>query len=153
LADKRRIISRRGTVLVKEVVHEAYDGVEGKWLGDAKDLRKELPGVASSGRLTNGSSCEAFGRMSPVRSWPSEELPMTENVKNSCHQPGSFVLRIWWEGNDQPIWRGWVQHAASGETRYFLQLADLLAFVEAHTGRLIAEDGAAAAGNLTAPER
>ena len=45
----------------------------------------------------------------------------------------SFVLRIWWE---EEGWRGWVQHAASGETRYFERLADLLAFVEAQTGSL-----------------
>ncbi|RLC73656.1 MAG: hypothetical protein DRJ03_25720 [Chloroflexi bacterium] len=45
----------------------------------------------------------------------------------------SFVLRIWWE---EEGWRGWVQHAASGESRYFERLADLLAFVEAQTGSL-----------------
>lgn len=53
--------------------------------------------------------------------------------------PGSnsFVLRIWWEqaGADS-AWRGWVQHAASGKTCTFHTLADLLTFVEAHTGSL-----------------
>lgn len=49
----------------------------------------------------------------------------------------SFVLRIWWEdGGESPAWRGWVQHAATGETRYFGHVADLLAFVETHTGPL-----------------
>ncbi len=48
----------------------------------------------------------------------------------------SFVLRIWWEEGTRPVWRGWVQHAATGETRYFQRLSDLLAFVEAHTGSL-----------------
>ena len=49
------------------------------------------------------------------------------------HRSDSFVLRIWWE---EEGWRGWVQHAASGESRYFARLADLLAFVEAQTGPL-----------------
>jgi len=49
----------------------------------------------------------------------------------------SFVFRIWWEeGAAGTFWRGWVQHAASGESRYFERLADLLAFVEAQTGPL-----------------
>jgi hypothetical protein len=34
------------------------------------------------------------------------------------------------------VWRGWVQHAATGETRYCHRLPDLLAFVETHTGPL-----------------
>jgi len=58
----------------------------------------------------------------------------------------SFVLRIWWE---EEGWRGWVQHAASGESRYFERLADLLAFVETQTGPLeqVAEaDGAEKGG-------
>ncbi|MCD6555125.1 MAG: hypothetical protein J7M16_14095 [Anaerolineae bacterium] len=45
----------------------------------------------------------------------------------------SFVFRIWWEGEE---WRGWVQHAASGDSRYFARLTDLLAFVETYTGSL-----------------
>jgi len=49
----------------------------------------------------------------------------------------SFVLRIWWEeGEEPPVWRGWVQHAISGETQYFERFDDLLGFVEAHTGLL-----------------
>lgn len=53
------------------------------------------------------------------------------------HHRNSFVLRIWWEEGTQPHqWRGWVQHAATGETRCFRRLTDLLAFVEAHTGPL-----------------
>lgn len=57
------------------------------------------------------------------------------------HRSNSFVLRIWWE---EEGWRGWAQHAASSETRYFERLADLLAFVEAQTGPL--EQGAKAVG-------
>ncbi len=49
----------------------------------------------------------------------------------------SFVLRIWWEEEgESPIWRGWVQHAASGEACYVRRLADLVAFLEMHTGML-----------------
>ena len=51
----------------------------------------------------------------------------------------SFVVRIWREQgyDDQALWRGWVQHAATGKSRYFERMADLLAFVETHTGPLI----------------
>jgi hypothetical protein len=60
-----------------------------------------------------------------------------DNVTKPHHSSNSFVLRIWWEeGDAQPAWRGWVQHATTGEARYFECLADLLAFVEGHTGSL-----------------
>jgi hypothetical protein len=52
------------------------------------------------------------------------------------HRSNSFVLRIWWEEDAQPIWRGWVKHAATGKIRHFQDLSDLLTFVEAHTGSL-----------------
>ena len=49
----------------------------------------------------------------------------------------SFVLRVWREEDARPHeWRGWVQHAITGETCYFHRLADLVAFVETHTGPL-----------------
>ncbi|MGD8968232.1 MAG: hypothetical protein PVI07_12050 [Anaerolineae bacterium] len=49
----------------------------------------------------------------------------------------SFVLRIWWEkGGVQPTWRGWMQHAATGEGHYFDCLTELLALIEAKTGPL-----------------
>jgi hypothetical protein len=52
-------------------------------------------------------------------------------------QSDSFVLRIWWEeGEASPVWRGWVQHATSGESNYFDQITELLAFVETRTGSL-----------------
>ncbi|MFN2272731.1 MAG: hypothetical protein ACK2US_17950 [Anaerolineae bacterium] len=52
-------------------------------------------------------------------------------------QSHAFVLRIWWEeGNGSPVWRGWVQHAASGDTCYVHRLADLIAFLEMRTGLL-----------------
>lgn len=49
----------------------------------------------------------------------------------------SFVVRIWWEESDEVLtWRGWVQHAASGQAHYFQHLVELLTFVESHTGPL-----------------
>ena len=57
----------------------------------------------------------------------------------------SFVIRIWWEQTDaaagsQPIWRGWVQHVASGEAAYVQDLEGLLAFIQRWTGRLTSEN-------------
>jgi len=51
---------------------------------------------------------------------------------NEEHRRGdSFVLRIWWE-EEETSWRGWIQHAATGDSRYFNRLVQLLTFVEAH---------------------
>jgi hypothetical protein len=33
-----------------------------------------------------------------------------------------------------------VQHAATGKSRYFDHMADLLAFIEAHTGPLVKQE-------------
>jgi len=50
----------------------------------------------------------------------------------------SFVLRVWWETEEgERCWRGWIQHAASGNNRYFLRIDDLLTFVQRYTGRLV----------------
>jgi hypothetical protein len=48
----------------------------------------------------------------------------------------AFILRIWWEEDDHPLWRGWVQHTGTGESRYVQHLGDLLAFLEERTGPL-----------------
>jgi hypothetical protein len=62
-------------------------------------------------------------------------------VSGEKNRSSSFVLRIWWEeGEASPVWRGWVQHAASGDARYFHHLSDLLAFVETHAGLLSGPD-------------
>jgi len=59
------------------------------------------------------------------------------DMNQAQQRSNSFVLRIWWEQRPTgTFWRGWVQHAASGESSYFAQLGDLLAFVEARTGPL-----------------
>jgi hypothetical protein len=58
-------------------------------------------------------------------------------LESRGYRSNSFVIRIWWEeGKELPTWRGWVQHAASGQSLYFRHMLDLLAFVEAHTGPL-----------------
>ena len=51
----------------------------------------------------------------------------------------SFVLRIWREeedGREQSIWRGWIQHVRSGEEVYVQNQAELIQFIEQHTGKL-----------------
>ncbi len=68
------------------------------------------------------------------------------------YRSSSFVLRIWWEQTDaiegQAVWRGWIQHVASGDAHYFQRLADLLAFIEAHTGALPDAQSIAQGGKL-----
>jgi hypothetical protein len=57
--------------------------------------------------------------------------------KEKSYRAASFVLRIWWEQDEKKaIWRGRVQHAATGHASYFRHVADLLAFIETHTGPL-----------------
>jgi hypothetical protein len=64
------------------------------------------------------------------------------NATEKRHPSHSFVLRIWWEeAHAQPVWRGWVQHATTGETCCFECLGDLLTFVETHTGLLVQASG------------
>jgi hypothetical protein len=53
----------------------------------------------------------------------------------------AFVVRIWWESglsrpDARPLWRGQVQHAASGRTLSFQSLDELLRFIQEHTGDL-----------------
>ena len=51
----------------------------------------------------------------------------------------SFVLRIWWEQEAiTPVWRGRVQHPASGDNCDFQTIDELLDFVEQHAGNLAA---------------
>ena len=55
-------------------------------------------------------------------------------IQGACRE--SFVIRIWRE-RDCPDWRGWVQHARSGEAVFVKELDELLAFVERRTGKLV----------------
>lgn len=47
-----------------------------------------------------------------------------------------FTVRVWREemGNGRVEWRGKVQHALSGEARYFREWAELIAFVRGQVG-------------------
>jgi hypothetical protein len=47
-----------------------------------------------------------------------------------------FTVRIWREelGDGRIEWRGKVQHALSGEARYFREWAELIAFVREQVG-------------------
>ena len=47
-----------------------------------------------------------------------------------------FTVRIWREemGEGRVEWRGKVQHAHSGEARYFREWAELIAFVRGQIG-------------------
>ena len=47
-----------------------------------------------------------------------------------------FTVRIWREklGEEHVEWRGKVQHALSGEARYFREWAELIAFVREQVG-------------------
>ena len=56
-------------------------------------------------------------------------------MKQEDTRRDSFVFRILRE-RDRPGWKGWVQHAASGESRYVQTIAELLDFVEQHAGEL-----------------
>jgi len=53
----------------------------------------------------------------------------------------TFIVRIWWESgltrsNGRPLWRGQVQHAASGQTLAFQSLDDLMHFIQSRAGEL-----------------
>ena len=57
----------------------------------------------------------------------------------------AFVVRIWWEPglsrpDGHPLWRGYVQHAASGRSQSFQVLDDLLRFIQEQTGNLESVD-------------
>lgn len=56
-------------------------------------------------------------------------------------QTHAFVVRVWWETgltrpDGHPLWRGYVQHAASGRTLVFQSLHELLRFIQAQAGDL-----------------
>jgi hypothetical protein len=53
----------------------------------------------------------------------------------------SFIVRIWWEPslacpNGRPLWRGRVQHAASGQYQVFQSVNEMVRFIQSHTGDL-----------------
>jgi len=61
------------------------------------------------------------------------------NYKPFQSQTHAFVVRVWWEPgltrpDGHPLWRGQVQHAASGLTLVFQSLDELLCFIQSQTG-------------------
>jgi len=56
-------------------------------------------------------------------------------VIEARRRSNSFVLRIWWE-EEERTWRGWVQHAGTGQITYVRSLKELLAFIQQYTGDL-----------------
>lgn len=64
--------------------------------------------------------------------------------KSTAPQAHSFVVRIWWEPgltrpDGSPLWRGQVQHAASGRSLVFQSLAEMECFIQDQTGDLETE--------------
>ena len=62
-------------------------------------------------------------------------------MNNSLYSTHAFVVRVWWEPgltrlDGRPLWRGQVQHAASGQTLVFQSLDELLRFIQSHAGDL-----------------
>jgi hypothetical protein len=66
-----------------------------------------------------------------------------ESVRARSHL---FTVRVWREelGADRVEWRGKVQHALTGEARYFREWAALIAFVQEQVGDQTASSADAA---------
>ena len=66
----------------------------------------------------------------------------------------SFVLRLWYEDDENGgTWRGWIQHAGSGEKRYLHSPEEILAFLQQHTAfdieTVVMEDSLTTTGELS----
>lgn len=64
-----------------------------------------------------------------------------QNHEPSSPKTHAFVVRIWWESgltrpDGGPLWRGYAQHAASGQTLVFQTLGDLTDFIQSQAGEL-----------------
>ena len=76
--------------------------------------------------------------MPPDNGWqfhPGVEAQEDEAMQKSESQRDSFVIRVWRE-EEEPYWRGWVQHARSGECAPVHSLEELQEFIERWTGSL-----------------
>jgi hypothetical protein len=65
---------------------------------------------------------------------------------SSARQQHLFIVRLWHEPSQIAApgqWRGSVEHAESGQRRYFIALGDLTEFVASHLGE-VQLDGASA---------
>lgn len=56
-------------------------------------------------------------------------------MKEAKSRSNSYIIRIWRE-EDKPGWKGWVQHARTGESAFIQRADEILAFIERHTGKL-----------------
>lgn len=56
-------------------------------------------------------------------------------TKQEATHRDSFVVRIWW-GEGRSGWKGWVQHAGTGESVVVRNLDELVAFIERWTDEL-----------------
>ncbi len=76
---------------------------------------------------------------------PVETRDMTGWEMSSHRIVGSFVARIWLEGEaeGEPIWRGHIQHVQGTEETYFRDLSEMRAFLERVSGVSVPADRAA----------
>ena len=63
-------------------------------------------------------------------SWNEDQVTKQETAHRD-----SFVVRIWRE-EGRSEWRGWVQHAGTGESVVVRNVDELVAFIERWTGEL-----------------
>jgi hypothetical protein len=57
-------------------------------------------------------------------------MDQTESVTHS------FVVRIWREENDRPLWRGSITHVPSGHKRYVQELGEIAAFIARYLDKM-----------------
>ncbi len=59
-------------------------------------------------------------------------------MSRSTGRYNSFIVRIWWEENETAprLWRGSVQHAATGESCYVNSVVEILNFIQSYTSPL-----------------
>ena len=70
-----------------------------------------------------------------------------------ARQQQLFIVRLWHEPSQIAApgqWRGSVEHAASGQRRYFIALGDLADFVVARLGDAQLDGEPAAGSNISA---
>jgi hypothetical protein len=56
---------------------------------------------------------------------------------SSYHDAHTFIVRVWQDQREnlsnQPAWKGQISHVGSGRQRYFLDLKDILGFIQEYT--------------------
>ncbi len=68
------------------------------------------------------------------RQWVNmTDMPDSDTEKSHAPPPQLFVVRLWWEADDEGIageWRGWVEHTSTHERRYFREVENVAAFIK-----------------------